>query len=243
MPTSQPPLSDLHKFLKEDELTQEGNPLLSTLPKEKEMLAPIYKYQGFWHSAWQLGGVLACQQHFQAQATDILLVTTPKSGTTWLKALMFTLVNRKHCPITKDHPLVGTNPQDLVPFLELNLYANNKVPDLASFASPRLFSTHLPFVSLPKSVHESACKLVYLCRDPKDAFVSLWHFTNKLRPQNLEIISLEEAFNKYCKGVNICGPFWDHILGYWNERLRNPENILFLKYDANHENLLVCSFI
>ncbi|KAK2968854.1 hypothetical protein RJ640_008021 [Escallonia rubra] len=166
---------------------------------------------------------------------DILLATNPKSGTTWLKALMFTLLNRKDCPITKDHPLVTTNPHDLVPFLEFDLYANNQVPDLASFASPRLFSIHLPFTSLPKSVHESACKLVYLCRDPKDVFVSFWHFANKLSPQNVEIISFEETFHKYCKGVSICGPFWDHILGYWNESLRNPEKILFLKYEDMKE--------
>ncbi|KAK3039821.1 hypothetical protein RJ639_027134, partial [Escallonia herrerae] len=219
MSTSQPP-----HFSRDDEATQECQALLSTLPKEKTRLITLHKYQ--------VRGVLACQQHFQAQDTDILLATTPKSGTTWLKALMFTLFNRMHCrPITNDHPLVTTNPHDLVPFLEFDLYANNQVPDLASFASPRLFSIHLPFTSLPKSVHESACKLVYLCRDPKDVFVSLWHFSNKLRPQNLEIISLEETFHKYCKGVSFYEPFWDHILGYWNESLRNPEKLLFLKYE------------
>ncbi|KAK2968859.1 hypothetical protein RJ640_008026 [Escallonia rubra] len=236
MSTSRPPHSNLPKFLRNDEVTQECQALLSTLPKEKTRLMTLYKYQGFWYNALWLEGVLECQPHFQAQDTDILLATTPKSGTTWLKALMFTLVNRKDCPIiTEDHPLVTTNPQDLVPNLEFDLYANNQVPDLASFASPRLFSTHLPFTSLPKSVHESACKLVYLCRDPKDVFVSLWHFSNKLRPQNLDIIAFEETFHKYCKGVSFYGPFWDHILGYWNESLRNPEKMLFLKYEDMKE--------
>ncbi|KAK3035954.1 hypothetical protein RJ639_031377 [Escallonia herrerae] len=230
MSTSQNPLSSFDKFLKE-EVTEECKALLSTLPKEEVMLSTLYKYQGFWCAARPLAGVLACQQHFQAQDTDILLTTTPKSGTTWLKALMFALINRKHSPITKDHPLIANNPHDLVRYLELDLYVNHQVPDLASFTSPRLFSTHLPFVSLPKSVHQSACKLVYLCRDPKDTFVSLWHFTRKLRAQNPEIISFEAAFHNYCKGVNPFGPFWDHILGYWNESLRNPEKLLFLQYE------------
>ncbi|MBA0761047.1 hypothetical protein Gotri_023747 [Gossypium trilobum] len=40
----------------------------------------------------------------------------------------------------------------------------------------------------------SACRSVYICRDPKDVFVSKWHFTNKLRPKELPPLSLEETF-------------------------------------------------
>ncbi|XP_031372656.1 flavonol 4'-sulfotransferase-like [Punica granatum] len=29
----------------------------------------------------------------------------------------------------------------------------------------------------------------------------------------------------------VFGPFWTHILGYWNERLKRPDKVLFLKYD------------
>ncbi|AET03212.1 sulfotransferase domain protein [Medicago truncatula] len=38
---------------------------------------------------------------------------------------------------------------------------------------------------LPKSVKESTCKVVYMCRDPKDIFTSLWYFTNKVRQQKV----------------------------------------------------------
>ncbi|KAK3039780.1 hypothetical protein RJ639_027093 [Escallonia herrerae] len=150
---------------------------------------------------------------------------------------MFTLVNRTHYPITQEHPLLTNNPHELVPFLELKLYVEKHIPNLASFSSPRLFSTHLPFVSLPKSVLDSGCKLVYLCRDPRDAFVSLWHFTNKLRPTSQGTsYSLEEVFDKFCRGVSLCGPFWDHILHYWKESLSNPEKIFFLKYEDMKEH-------
>ncbi|KAJ0692728.1 putative Sulfotransferase domain, P-loop containing nucleoside triphosphate hydrolase [Helianthus annuus] len=123
----------------------------------------------------------------------------------------------------------------LVPFLELELYIDGENPDLSSLASPRIFATHLPYVSLPKSVQDSKCKLVYLCRNPKDTFISLWAFTNKLRLQEMGTNSIEEVFEKFCKGVSLYGPFWDHMLGYWQESLKNPEKIYFLTYEEMKE--------
>ncbi|XP_022025481.1 cytosolic sulfotransferase 12 [Helianthus annuus] len=227
------------KYIKEDELSQECKSLLSTLSTESGWVSSattLYNYQGFWHHARQLQGVLSCQKHFQAQDTDILLVTTPKSGTTWLKAILFSLLNRtRFQPTQDDHPLLSNNPHTLEPFLEPSLYLKDENPDLSSFASPRLFSTHLPYISLPKSVQDSKCKLVYLCRNPKDIFISFWAYTNKFRLQDVGTNSLEEVFKKFCEGVSLYGPFWDHMLGYWHESLKNPENVYFLTYEEMKE--------
>ncbi|TKY47053.1 Cytosolic sulfotransferase 5 [Spatholobus suberectus] len=226
--------SEVPKYLRENEVSEECKDVIATLPMERGWVANhLYQYQGFWHSTRQLQGVLCCQKHFEAHDTDILIVSTPKSGTTWLKAWTFALLHRNQYPNTQqNHPLLTNNPHFLVPFLELDLYLHSDpLPDLTSFPSPRLFSTHLPYTSLPTSVTQSSCKIVYLCRDPKDAFVSLWHFTNKLRPQSKGPNSLHEAFHKFCRGVSLYGPFWVHVLGYWHKSLEEPDKIMFMRFE------------
>ncbi|KAF8039199.1 hypothetical protein BT93_B1678 [Corymbia citriodora subsp. variegata] len=235
-----PQSPSLPKYLQDDDISQECSDLLPSLQCEQGWLgASLHLYQGFWVGPRHLKGVLACQRHFRAQDTDILLVTTPKSGTTWLKAILFTLLNRTKYSGSGSqlqHPLLSQNPHDLVPFLELNLYIEQDVPDLASLPPPRLFATHLAYQSLPQSVRDSKCKLVYLCRNPKDTCVSLWHFTNKLRPKDRGENSLQEALDRFCRGVSLFGPYWDHVLGYHKVSSETPEKALFLKYEDMKED-------
>lgn len=164
----------------------------------------------------------------------MIIATVPKSGTTWLKALVYAIVSRSRFGVNSiDHPLLRANPHDLVPFLEYKVYSNNQVPNLSNLASPRFFASHVPYKSLPKTIIEekSNCKIVYICRNPFDTFVSVWHFMKKIRPTNLGPFSLEEAFDKYCKGQVGYGPYWDHMLQYWEESLKSPQKVMFLKYE------------
>ncbi|XP_073131656.1 cytosolic sulfotransferase 12-like [Henckelia pumila] len=227
--------SPLPKYLvQEDEIFKEFKSLISNLPKEKGMVAThLHQYQGFWYPPRLLQATILCQNHFQARDSDVFLVSTPKSGTTWLKAVIYSLINRKkYPPNSENHPLVSTNPHDLVPFIEVKLYADNQIPDIESLPCPRLFSTHIPYFSLPESVRDiHSCKIVYLCRNPKDVFVSLWHFTNRLRSKEMGTNSLEHVFSQFCNGVSILGPFWDHVLHHWNQSKENPGKIFFLKFE------------
>ncbi|WOK98888.1 flavonol 4'-sulfotransferase-like [Canna indica] len=42
---------------------------------------------------------------------------------------------------------------------------------------------------------------------------------------------LEEAFDCFCKGLNIYGPYWEHVLSYWKAHVERPQHVLFLKYE------------
>lgn len=216
-----------------EEVSQECNELLASLPKEKgSRTQNIYLYQGFWCQPKEIQAIVSFQNHFKAQDTDLLLVTIPKSGTTWLKALSFAIVNRhQHNVKSLKHPLLTSNPHELVPFLEYKLYANNRIPDMSAYPTPRLVATHVPLGGLPRSIVDTRCKIVYIVRNPFDTFVSMYHFLAKIRPESLGVFPIEEAFDMYCKGTIGFGPYWDHMLGYWNESLRCPDKVLFLRYE------------
>ncbi|KAL3746349.1 hypothetical protein ACJRO7_015326 [Eucalyptus globulus] len=234
MQPSQPtPLNE--NYLRDDVKSPEREDLLSSLPSEEGWFQTSLRlYRGFWLPSRHLNGVVACQNHFQAHPSDILLVTSPKCGTTWLKAILFALLNRAEYSDSNPqqrHPLLTQNPHDLVPFLEIRLYLQNKNPDLTAFTSPRLLATHLPYSLLPRSVRDSNCKLVYLCRNPKDTFISMWHHFNKLRPEERGQVPLLERLDKFCRDVSGYGPYWDHVLGYHKASSEMPEKVLFVKYE------------
>lgn len=227
----------LSQLLQGNSYTEEFKELLNSLPKETGWLAPdLYNYKGFWLEPFFLQGALTSQQHFKAQDSDVILSTFPKSGTVWLKALAFALITRKQFLASqeseKTHPLHTNNPHELIPYLELS-YAAKETPDFTLANGSRLMATHLPLSLFPKSVWESKCKVIYLCRNPKDTLVSFWHFMNKLRRElrGLEALPFPEAFDSYCRGVSNTGPFWDHVLEHWKESLENPEKVLFFKYE------------
>ncbi|XWS08243.1 hypothetical protein CRYUN_Cryun41cG0063100 [Craigia yunnanensis] len=189
-------------------------------------------FQGFWCRSQLVPNVISFQKHFQALDDDIILASKPKAGTTWLKALAFTIINRNRFTLLNS-PLKSSNPHDLVPYFEMTLYNDGHIPDFAGFPSPRLFSTHLPYQALAESIKQSNSRIVYITRNPLDVIVSMWHFATS-RPERADW-PLEECIEQYCRGEEGYGPFWDHVLGYWKQSLEKPNKVLFIKYEDMKE--------
>ncbi|KAG7654150.1 Sulfotransferase domain [Arabidopsis suecica] len=234
----------------EDSLSEETKSLISSsLPWEIDYLGnKLFKYQGYWYYEDILLSIPNFHTSFQPQETDIIVASFPKSGTTWLKALTFALVQRsKHSLVDHDHPLLSHNPHEIVPYLELDLYLKTSKPDLTKFLSsslsPRLFSTHMSFDALKAPLKESSCKIVYVCRNVKDVLVSLWHFLNANKGvewgdfsqsekiSGVDDHSFEAMFESFCNGVTLYGPFEDHALSYWQGSLEDPKHVLFMMYE------------
>uniref|UniRef100_M4CNT8 Sulfotransferase n=1 Tax=Brassica campestris TaxID=3711 RepID=M4CNT8_BRACM len=228
--------NELPMNLREDNVSEETKKLISSLPTDKDCIGKLCKYQGCWYYYNTLQGVINFQNNFQAQETDIILASSPKSGTTWLKALTVALLERsKH---HDDHPLLSDNPHALVPFLENNLYLKSSTPDLTKYSSsssPRLFATHMPLLTVKEGLKGSPCKIVFMCRNAKDALISLWYFRCKYQKLEMTRGILESMFESLCSGVSFYGPIWDHVLSYWRGSLEDPSHVLFMKYEEMKE--------
>ncbi|KAF7006101.1 hypothetical protein CFC21_021167 [Triticum aestivum] len=226
-------MSDPESTTAKSSTTQEEEDVLppkdfvAALPVREGWSEPLVQYKNYWFRPRLLEQILLVQHAFVPRADDIILATQPKCGTTWLKALAFTIANRSRYGFS-DHPLRTRHPQHVVPFIEIPGAGPNHT-DIHTLPPPRLLATHMPMSLLPPGTRSVGCRVVYLCRDPKDALVSRLHFENKaFQGTNL---SMDNAFSMFCEGFSPYGPFWDHCLGYWRESIARPDNILFLKYE------------
>ncbi|KAF8378552.1 hypothetical protein HHK36_029895 [Tetracentron sinense] len=202
---------------------------LDHLPRKKWWGYDVHQWEGFWYLPSNLEAAIAARSHFEACSDDVVLASSMKTGTTWLKALIPSIMNL--CGDDDNDPLIQNHPNALIPSFDVQLYKQNPPPDLSTMPFPRLFRTHMPYHVLPESIKSSDCKIVYITRNPKDTFVSLWHFMNTTRTPEQGPFPMLEAFESFCNGVHAYGPFHDHVLGYWKESLKRSQKILFLKYE------------
>ncbi|KMZ62211.1 hypothetical protein ZOSMA_481G00010 [Zostera marina] len=112
---------------------------------------------------------LVAQKNFVGRPTDVIISSLPKSGTIWLKDLIYKITGHGN----PDHKNDLLSPHQKIPFLELQVYVSeDHVLDIDSLSSPRLLSTHIPYPSLPLSLIDSRYPIIYIWRDPKAIFVS-----------------------------------------------------------------------
>ncbi|KAL7606851.1 hypothetical protein Lser_V15G18525 [Lactuca serriola] len=217
-----------------NKLNGKVNDIVATLQKGKGWRGPeIFLHKGFWLPQLLIKSLLTIHEYFHPKPNDIFLAAFMKCGTTWLRTLMFATANR-HLYKISDHPLHHTGPHSVFPSLDVQIFLDQySVSKFDNLPSPRLFATHFAHDLLPTSMTSSSstCKFVYVCRDPKDALISKWHFMSKIRSKELTPISFNEAYELFCNGVSEYGPFWEHVLGYWKASQESPEKILFLKYE------------
>uniref|UniRef100_A0A0E0AC34 Sulfotransferase n=1 Tax=Oryza glumipatula TaxID=40148 RepID=A0A0E0AC34_9ORYZ len=222
------------------ELYQRCTDLVSSWPSRQGLsYLQLFRHEkGWYNGVTPLVGTMVADELFAPRPSDIVVATLPKSGTTWIKALLYATVHRREHPADAagDHPFNSLGPHECVKFLEYQLYRADEAPDLDALTDPRLFATHAPFDLLPRAVVAAAppsgCKVVYVCRDPKDTLVSLLQFVNEYNSRNgRELVAVDAAVGFFCDGVSPFGPYWEHVLGYWRAHRERPEQVLFLRYE------------
>ncbi|KAJ8363870.1 hypothetical protein SKAU_G00127010 [Synaphobranchus kaupii] len=107
-------------------------------------------------------------EEFTFRTDDIIIVTYPKSGTTWMQEIVPLIQNEG------DMASVLTLPNwDRVPWLEetraLELNLDQR-------PSPRIFVSHFQYSMMPKSFYKVKPKVIYVMRNPKDVLTSSFHY-------------------------------------------------------------------
>ncbi|KAD2806083.1 hypothetical protein E3N88_39460 [Mikania micrantha] len=220
------------------ECDKEMEELIKTLPQHScrwlQGTTILYKYQDFWCLQDLLKGTISAQQSFKARPNDVFLCSFPKSGTTWLKALVFAIITRENFAKSMS-PLLTTLPHDCIPSLgRTNLEQIQQYQNKSCFTTP--ISTHLPHHFLPESILTSNCKIVYIYRNMKDVIVSFYHFARGISKLSMEDAPFEEAFDEFYHEISYFGQYLDHILGYWKASLERPEMFHFVKYEDMKNN-------
>ncbi|CAN0896881.1 Cytosolic sulfotransferase 5 [Linum grandiflorum] len=198
----------------------------------------LCKSGGFWYgpAPHMVDSVKAFRANYRPARDDVVVLASMlKAGTTWLKSL-------SHCILFRDVEeeddiLTHMNPHMCVPTFEATLYMDD--PSTVPPIDPerRLFHTHVPYSNLPDSITKDSggrlsCKFVYVTREPKDTLVSMWHFYNKA----IGPFPLERAVESFCNGEMYFGPFYEHVLEYWQESKRSPDKVMFIKYEDLHRD-------
>ncbi|KAM9461273.1 sulfotransferase family 5A, member 1 [Clarias gariepinus] len=164
--------------------------------------------------------------NFKFQDTDILIVTYPKSGTTWMQEVV-TLVSCKGDPIKSQ-----TQPNFFrAPWIE-QCYSHDV---LKRFQGSRVLTTHLPYKLLANALQDSKAKVIYVARNPKDVIVSYYHFHNMAKFLK-DPDTFSEFLTDFLEGRVYYGSWFDHVKG-WTSNGRNFENFLYITYEDMWEDL------
>ena len=162
-------------------------------------------------------------------ASDIILAAFPKSGSTWTSYLMqqirsggddsFGDIKDEVIDITPGHWDPAVNPFRM-----------------EQRRLPRTFKTHGSYRHCPKGA-----RYIYVARDPKDSFWSLYHFVHDLFALE-ERMPIEEFFTGYYverfgTGHDV-GNVWDHFIGWFPHR--DDANVLWLHYEDMLEDRAAC---
>ncbi|XP_030629938.1 sulfotransferase family 2, cytosolic sulfotransferase 2 [Chanos chanos] len=159
-------------------------------------------------------------EDFVFREDDILIVTFPKSGTTWMQEIVPLIVSEG------DLTPVHTVPNwDRVPWLEEHRAI---ILNLEQKPSPRIFATHYQYDMMNKSFFKVKPRVIYVMRNPKDVFTSSYHYYG-MASYMVNPGTTDEFLEKFLDGKIMFGSWFDHVKGWLNAK--DQDHISYIAYE------------
>ena len=133
---------------------------------------------------------------------DIFIVSYPKSGNTWMRFLLANLMTQKEINFH--------SAADYIPDFEAHKELLEKCP------RPRILKSHSLFDMRFK-------KIIYLIRDPRDVYVSYFHYLKKKLPNN------QQDFSVFLRKKDLYPSRWHVHIESWLMAEKN--DFLVIRYE------------
>ncbi|KAI5086944.1 sulfotransferase family 2, cytosolic sulfotransferase 1, partial [Silurus meridionalis] len=157
---------------------------------------------------------------------DVMIVTFPKSGTTWMQEIV-PLIHSEG-DLTPVHTIPNW---DRVPWLD-GPWAQNL--NLEQRPSPRIFTTHLHHSMMNESYFKVKPKIIYVIRNPKDVFTSSFYFYG-MAPYLVNPGTADKFLEKFLNGKILFGSWFEHVKGWLNAK--DQDRIFYISYEEMIQDL------
>ena len=196
----------------------------------------LHKYKS-WVLPEDVLRVIKSVEKLTYRESDVLLISYPKTGTTWLQEILWLLTNEMNFDEAKRKSIF-----ERFPYIE---FPTPGIKTISQAKGPRLLKTHLaPDLLNLDGGDQADCehcgigipKIVAIVRDPKDVLVSYYYFC---RMNNLIGFTgtFDEFFDRFVKDQVPYGSitqFYNSLLTLSQGKLAN--NVIIVKYEDLKSN-------
>nr|WEM02050.1 sulfotransferase 1 [Vargula tsujii] len=190
--------------------------------------------------------------NMEVREDDIWLLSWPKTGTTWISEMIWTLCHDSDTELAKTIPhfkrwafpendsmwadfsdYLRMQLSDGVPFPKevVHQLESDSFEDADKMEGPRFVRSHLPICMLPPNLLDT-CKCIYMLRNPMDTCVSFYHFMKTVADVEIDI---GMYINQFVADEAYFSPLWAHVKEAWQKR--SHPNMMFLYYEELQKDL------
>jgi hypothetical protein len=142
---------------------------------------------------------------------DTFIVSYPKSGNTWTRFLVASLIHN-------EEPMTFLKADKVIPTVDSQSRKYFK-----SLPRPRVIKSHFPF-------DQNYQRVIYIVRDPKDVAVSQYHYQIKRKVLE-DGHPIDEWIARYVAGETCPYGSWGENVGSWLAARHQNPNFLLLRYE------------